>query len=145
MDTLLLTRITSWTFQIRKRLFYALYALGLLAAMNSCDDDDAATGTRIQLKNDATLANIFTDRSGRTLYYFAHDATTANTCTGDCDAFWPSFTLDNFTEADIPEGVSFSDFSTITTASGKSQVTFKGRPLYYYAPLSGSKNQIEAA
>lgn len=49
----------------------------------------------IQLKTNATLGNILTDKEGRTLYFFANDATSASACTGNCELIWPAFNVDN--------------------------------------------------
>lgn len=117
-----------------------------LVALDSCEDDSVdkhAAG--IQLSTNATLGTILTDGEGRTLYYFANDATAASTCTGDCELFWPPFFIENLTAAQLDEGLTESDFSTITNPGGKPQLTYKGRPLYYYAPMVNGKNTAEAA
>ncbi|WP_079241948.1 hypothetical protein [Chryseobacterium indologenes] len=99
----------------------------------------------VQLRNDAILGNVLTDKEGHTLYYFANDATATNNCTGGCEPVWPIFNADNLSAEKLGSGLELSDFTTITTGSGKKQVTYKGRPLYYYAPLVNGTNVKEDA
>lgn len=72
---------------------------------------------------------VLVDAKGVTLYYFKNDKKDASSCTGDCLAKWPVF----FVEKAMPgKGLNASDFGTITREDGKSQTTYKGRPLYYF-------------
>lgn len=117
--------------------------------MQSCDKSDDPEPTpspiQVQLASNATLGDILTDKDGRTLYYFANDADTASTCTGGCEMVWPAFTMDALTADKIGAGLDIADFTTTVNASGKTQVVYKGRPLYYYAPGTGGTNTPEAA
>ena len=137
--------MSSWFKEHFKQLFYyVLGAIIVLSALNGCDDDDDdKNGARVQLAEDATLGTILTDKDGRTLYYFAEDPTTASTCTGVCELFWPPFNVENMTATQLGNGLSDSDFTSITTISGKPQLAYKGRPLYYYAPFVNGKNTLE--
>jgi len=108
--------------------------------------------TEVNLSTSAILGSYLTDKTGRSLYFFSTDSKDQVTCTGGCELVWPPFYLDNLTADKLGTGLTLSDFATITTASGKKQVTYKGWPLYYYAPVSGSDaygnggtNTIEAA
>lgn len=98
----------------------------------------------VKLENDTQLGSILTDKEGHTLYYFANDATATNNCTGGCESVWPIFNVDNLSVEKLGSGLDLSDFATITTNSGKKQLTYKGRPLYYYAPLINGINVQEA-
>ncbi len=66
---------------------------------------------------------------------FANDADGISSCTGGCSSLWPPFTAD-LTAAKLDAGLTATDFATITTVSGKKQVTYKGWPLYTYSPSS---------
>lgn len=94
------------------------------------------TTIEIKLATSATLGSYLTDKNGRSLYFFATDANGQSSCTGGCEALWPVFFADNLTATKLGEGLTLSDFATITTPSGKKQLTYKGWPLYYYAPGS---------
>ena len=56
-----------------------------------------------------------------------------NNCTGGCTTAWPVFNVTGLTQEKLAAGLALADFSSIITANG-SQVTYKGWPLYYYAP-----------
>ncbi len=87
----------------------------------------------LKLANSATLGSYLTDKNGNALYFFAQDANGANNCTGDCTANWPIFFATGLTGINLVVGLDIADFDSITTANGK-QLTYKGWPLYYYAP-----------
>lgn len=128
-----------------KQLKFALVALVATTFFLSCSSDngnDTGTPPPTEVKNDgvmlstsATLGSYLTDKNGRSLYFFATDANGQSSCTGGCEALWPAFFVDNLTADKVGAGLTFSDFATITTTSGK-QLTYKGWPLYYYAPVS---------
>ena len=123
-------------------------AMSLAIIFSSCKKDDDTPpppAKEITLTTSATLGSILTDKTGRTLYVFANDATGANTCTGGCEAVWPVFNVDNLTADLLGAGLTLTDFTTVTTASSKKQLVYKGRPLYYYAPAVGGVNTPEAA
>ena len=123
--------------------------LPILIVSNSCSKNDTNTppppAKTVQLKTSATLGNYLTDKDGRTLYYFSNDANGQNNCSGGCAAVWPIFNADNLTADLLGDGLNLTDFSSITTASGSKQVTYKGCPLYYYAPGANGTNVPEAA
>jgi predicted lipoprotein with Yx(FWY)xxD motif len=95
----------------------------------------APSGPDINLASSATLGQYLTNNKGQALYLFSDEVDGANACTGDCAAIWPEFTADLSTVT-LNAGLSITDFETITTASGKKQVTYKGWPLHTYSPLS---------
>jgi predicted lipoprotein with Yx(FWY)xxD motif len=68
-----------------------------------------------------TLGSVLVDARGRTLYVFDSGA-----CTGSCAAMWPPFLTTG-----MPVGV--AKLGTKKLAGGKLQVTFAGKPLYFYA------------
>ena len=107
--------------------------LSIFLIVLSCDDDDSEPAARIQLKSSSTLGSYLTDSEGNTLYYFSNDAAGENTCTGGCATVWPIFFEASLTADMLGEGLSIDDFSSVTSASGQ-QTTYKGWPLYYYAP-----------
>ena len=125
-------------------------AIATLSAGCSKSDDndpdpDPEPTTSILLRNDATLGSILTDKDNRTLYYFSNDAGGTNTCTGGCELVWPPVLTSSFIASKIGAGLSAADFDSLTTASGKKQLTYKTWPLYYYAPVVGGTNVPEPA
>ena len=142
-----------------KQIKFAVAALAITTFFLSCSSDndngnnpDPNTDVKkdINLSTSATLGSYLSDKEGRSLYFFATDANGQASCSGACEAAWPAFFVDNLTADKLGEGLAFSDFGTITTASAKKQLTYKGWPLYYYAPVTsgdgyGGVNTLEAA
>ncbi len=91
----------------------------------------------VKLQTSATLGTYLVDKDGRTLYYFAKDSVTVNTCTGNCAKVWPPFYAEDLSQTNLGAGLTLSDFSKLNTSTGGEQLAYKGRPLYYYAPLYG--------
>jgi predicted lipoprotein with Yx(FWY)xxD motif len=88
-----------------------------------------ATGT-VAVANTA-LGEVLVDAKGRTLYAFTKDKGDQSVCSGKCAAAWPALTV---TGAATPgTGVQASMLSTAKQANGATQVTYGGKPLYYFA------------
>jgi len=111
----------------------------------SKSDDTPQSPVQIMLTSNATFGNILTDKDGRTLYYFANDASGESTCAGGCAMAWPAFTVDTLTADKIGTGLNFSNFGTVASTSGGTQVTYRGWPLYYYSPGGNGTDGLEAA
>jgi len=94
-----------------------------------------AAPTSINITQNATLGNLITDSKGRTLYLFTKDTDKTNHyCpTGACTTVkWPIFYTDAVTVSS--SSLATADFDVITLTNGVKQTTYKGWPLYYYAP-----------
>jgi predicted lipoprotein with Yx(FWY)xxD motif len=77
------------------------------------------------------LGEVLVDAKGRTLYVFTKDKGDQSVCSGKCAAAWPALTV---TGAATPgTGVQASLLSTSKQANGSTQVTYGGKPLYYFA------------
>lgn len=125
--------------------FVAFTATTLFLSCSSDSSDDNNTPTppveakkEVSLATSATLGSYLSDKDGRSLYFFATDANGQASCTGGCQALWPAFYVDNLNADKLGTGLTFTDFAVITTTSGQKQLTYKGWPLYYYAPTPGS-------
>ncbi len=103
-----------------------------------------SSGPEIMLQANATQGKYLVDKDNRSLYYFSNDPNGMNNCTGSCELFWPVFNIDNLTTDKIGQGLNAGDFGSVTAQSGKKQITYKGWPLYYYAPLQNGTNQLES-
>ncbi|MCG2616817.1 hypothetical protein LZZ85_21135 [Terrimonas sp. NA20] len=127
---------------------FALF-ISILPALflSSCSDDDndpPAAEALVQLRTDAVLGTVITDKTNHTLYSFANDVNGANNCTGGCASVWSIFYAgDDLTQSLLSSGLDLADFGTVTTAGGAKQTTYKGWPLYYYAPAVGGTNTAE--
>ncbi|MEO8474830.1 MAG: hypothetical protein ABI477_21695 [Chryseolinea sp.] len=109
--------------------------LGIMVFSASCSDSnsDSTPAPRVKLASSTSLGSYLSDSEGNALYFFSNDVAGANTCTGGCATAWPLFFEASLTADVLGEGLSMDDFGTITSAAGQ-QTTYKGWPLYYYAP-----------
>jgi predicted lipoprotein with Yx(FWY)xxD motif len=74
------------------------------------------------------LGTILVDQGGKTLYLFEADSMNKSNCSGGCLALWPAVMADG--KATAGSGVSAG---MIGTATGSSQVTYAGHPLYWFS------------
>jgi predicted lipoprotein with Yx(FWY)xxD motif len=87
-------------------------------------------GATVAVKG-STLGAILVDGKGRTLYLFEKDQGTTSSCYGACAGGWPPYTTNGARRAGA--GVSASLLGTTTRTDGKTEVTYHGHPLYYFA------------
>ncbi len=78
------------------------------------------------------LGTFLTGQDGLTIYYFAADSTPGvSVCEGECLAAWPPVTVPPGNTVAAGEGVT-GVLGLITGTDGSTQVTYDGRPLYYW-------------
>jgi predicted lipoprotein with Yx(FWY)xxD motif len=78
------------------------------------------------------LGTFLTGRDGLTTYFFAADTTPGvSVCEGDCLTAWPPVTVPPGNTVAAGEGVP-GVLGLITGTDGSTQVTYDGRPLYYW-------------
>jgi len=130
---------------MRKALARAVLLAALTVAAAACGGNDdepsgtatpAAPTTTAQAANGTTVAvarsklgDILVDADGRTLYAFTRDKGDQSACSGECASNWPAFTG----AATAGTGAQAALLSTSMQANGDAQVTYGGRPLYYFA------------
>jgi predicted lipoprotein with Yx(FWY)xxD motif len=118
----------------------AALAIALAACGGGNDQGSGATATTAAAQQGAAgtvavassaLGDVLVDAKGRTLYVFTKDKGDQSVCSGKCAAAWPALTV---TGAATPgTGVQASLLSTAKQANGTTQVTYGGKPLYYFA------------
>jgi predicted lipoprotein with Yx(FWY)xxD motif len=118
-----------------------ILAAGTLTACSGSGDTPAPAGrttTATPLAPDSAvgakkiaLGTILVDGSGRTLYLFEKDKGGKSSCAGACAAAWPPLLTDD--AATSSAGVKAGLLGTTRRPDGKTQVTYHGWPLYYYA------------
>jgi predicted lipoprotein with Yx(FWY)xxD motif len=74
------------------------------------------------------LGTILVDQDGKTLYLFEADSQNKSNCSGGCLSLWPPVMAKG--TATAGSGVTAG---MIGTATGSSQVTFAGHPLYWFS------------
>jgi predicted lipoprotein with Yx(FWY)xxD motif len=130
---------------MRKALASAALLAALTVAAAACGGNNQSSGTAATAAPTTTaaqgtggttvavtsskLGNILVDGDGRTLYAFTKDKGDQSVCSGDCATSWPALTG----TATAGTGVQATLLSTSMQADGDSQVTYGGKPLYYFA------------
>jgi predicted lipoprotein with Yx(FWY)xxD motif len=74
------------------------------------------------------LGTILVDQDGKTLYLFEADSMNKSNCSGACLSLWPPVMANG--KATAGSGVTAG---MIGTATGSSQVTYAGHPLYWFS------------
>jgi predicted lipoprotein with Yx(FWY)xxD motif len=109
------------------------------AAMEKKDDaamekkDDAAmekSGTTITLR-DSDFGPMLFDSKRQAIYVFERDSRDKTVCYGECADAWPPVYTEGPPQA--AKGVNASLLGTIERRDGRRQVTYAGKPLYFYA------------
>jgi len=78
----------------------------------------------------SNYGRILFDGRGFALYAFTRDPRGKSVCRGACATAWPPYLVTGKPRA--ATGVAVSRLGTIRRTDGKLQVTYGGRPLYYY-------------
>jgi predicted lipoprotein with Yx(FWY)xxD motif len=79
----------------------------------------------------SNYGRIVWDGQRRALYAFTADSPRRSACSGVCAAAWPPYIVSGTLRAG--DGVKHSLLGTIRRADGRRQLTYAGKPLYYYA------------
>lgn len=108
------------------------YATGTYRVVASQPQVAQPSTITIQMSNNEELGEILVGPNGMTLYTFDRDTPNQSVCTGDCATAWPPVTVASGT-APVAAGGATGTMGVITRADGTWQVTYNGRPLYYYA------------
>ncbi len=78
-----------------------------------------------------SLGTVLEVGNGKMLYVHAGDSATASTCLDTCATAWPPLFIPAGTTIVAPPGAK-SAFASITRPDGSLQVTYKGKPLYFW-------------
>jgi len=103
------------------------------SASASASSSEAAATTYVVKVAHTTAGDALVGEDGKTLYSFAKDTNGTIACTGSCTGTWPPFTLDAGEKTTAGSGVTAGWLATVTRPDGKTQVTYAGHPLYYFA------------
>ena len=104
-------------------------ALAALAFAPSAETKKEAGRSTLTVRN-SEYGRILFDGRGFVLYGFTADKRRRSVCAGACAEAWPPYIVTGTPRAG--RGVKKSLLGTIRRADGKRQVTYAGRPLYYY-------------
>ena len=103
----------------------------LLAALAAVAPNAAATPTRgTVVVGKSAYGPVLFDGRGFALYVFTRDRAGRSTCSGACAQAWPPYILHGRVRTGAGARASLLD--SIRRADGSRQVTYAGKPLYYY-------------
>src|SRR2546422_7791517 len=108
--------------------FLVVLALAASAAGTAFASSESSRST-LTVRSSA-YGKILFDGAGRALYAFTRDPRGRSVCAGSCAKAWPPYVVTSRPKAGT--GVKASLLGTTTRSAGKVQVTYGGRPLYYY-------------
>ncbi len=80
---------------------------------------------------DSEFGEMLFDTTRQAIYIFENDSKGKSVCYGECAEAWPPVFTDGKPKAG--NGVKASMLGTVKRRDGKLQVSYAGKPLYYYA------------
>ena len=104
----------------------AVAAIIAIAALSSASG--STSGATTVKRGHALGTTVVVNRAGRTLYSLSAETNGRFICTGSCVSTWHPLLVHR---GQRPTGV--PALSTIRRATGQTQVTYKGKPLYTFA------------
>jgi predicted lipoprotein with Yx(FWY)xxD motif len=93
------------------------------------DSATSARGSVLSVQK-TSYGTILADADGRTLYLFTKESSDTSRCYGACAQAWPPFLTKG--EPRAGQGATADLLGTTDRSDGSTQVTYHGRPLYYY-------------
>src|SRR5262245_58367139 len=104
-------------------------AVAALAAALALSHDAMAAGRDTLKAGRSEYGPVLFDGRGFVLYAFTHDGAGKSRCYGACAAAWPPYLAKS---PRAGAGAKQSLLGTTRRSDGSLQVTYAGRPLYYY-------------
>jgi predicted lipoprotein with Yx(FWY)xxD motif len=121
------------------RFLLALFLAAAAAAVLAGSDMAApATSRPAVVVRSSDYGRILFDGGNRALYAFTHDARGKATCYGACADAWPPYIVHGTLHAGA--GTSQAKLGTTRRRDGRRQLTYAGKPLYYY--VHDGKGQV---
>jgi predicted lipoprotein with Yx(FWY)xxD motif len=133
-----------------ERALLTAAATGAVVALSACGSSSPAASTTspggvagataptptpaaatVAVGTAAKLGRFLVDATGKSLYLFEADTSTASTCSGACAQTWTPLTTNGAPQA--TGGVTQSMLATTMRSDGTNQVTYNGHPLYHFA------------
>jgi predicted lipoprotein with Yx(FWY)xxD motif len=87
---------------------------------------------RVKVVNSAAHGPILADGNGRALYLLESDGAGTSSCTEMCLVIWPAYLAAAGAPPTADSGVQARLLGTAARLGGGAQVSYAGRPLYYY-------------
>jgi predicted lipoprotein with Yx(FWY)xxD motif len=93
-------------------------------------DRDRRAGTKLRVRR-SEFGRMLFDSNRQAIYVFERDPKGRSVCYGECAAAWPPVFSDGRPVAG--KGVKARLLGTVKRRGGRRQVTYAGKPLYFYA------------
>ena len=91
------------------------------------------SGSPLEVASSGDLGPYLAGADGRTLYFFVKDVSPGvSVCKGKCLEAWPPYLIDKGAKVQPGDGVT-GVVDTFKRPNGSRQVSYDGRPLYYFA------------
>lgn len=107
-----------------------LIVLALAAAVLGAAPASPSTAGSAVTARASAFGQILFDGRGFVLYAFTRDPRSESSCVGACARAWPPYLIK--ARPGAGSGVKARLLGTTKRAGGRLQVTYAGRPLYYY-------------
>ena len=111
---------------MRMLIFFAVACVALVSAAAPMAAEQAAPTLTAR---SSSFGKVLFDGRGFVLYAFTKDRQ-RSACSGACAKAWPPYVVRGAVRAGA--GVKASLLGTVRRANGSRQVTYAGRPLYFY-------------
>jgi predicted lipoprotein with Yx(FWY)xxD motif len=111
------------------RIFICLAAGAAALAVTAAPMAAEQAGATLTVHSSA-YGKVLFDGRGFVLYAFDKDPRGRSVCSGACAKAWPPYVVRGSLRAGV--GAKASLLRTVRRANGSRQVTYAGRPLYYY-------------
>lgn len=111
------------------------YASNITSTITGTNTSSGAAKYGFTEEYNSNVGNYLANSTGWSLYIFTADKPYSgnSACSGSCATYWPPYIVaGNLTFSSLPGGVNASSFGTITRTDGSKQLTYEGRPLYYF-------------
>ena len=113
------------------RLAILACSLTIAAGLALVASAPASAGPVVTVKPGASdYGRILLDGKGFALYAFTRDGRGRSQCSGACARAWPPYIARGALKPGV--GTAVGKLGVTLRADGRKQVTFDGRPLYYY-------------
>jgi predicted lipoprotein with Yx(FWY)xxD motif len=114
---------------MRTKLLLVIAVALAASAVSVASASSGASRSTVTVRS-SQYGKILFDGRGFALYAFTKDPRGRSACSGACAAAWPPYLVN--ARAKAAAGVKSSLLGTTKRADGRRQVTYGGRPLYYY-------------
>jgi predicted lipoprotein with Yx(FWY)xxD motif len=105
---------------------------GTTASPTQDNGTTAGQTVALSINADATLGQFLVAANGKTVYTYDGDQAGVSNCNSSCADTWPPYTVSSAASIKGASNLT-GTVGTITRDNGSIQVTYNGKPLYFYS------------